>query len=66
MPMLSTDVPDMMGSWYTIPIDNHVQRGKYPGITPDPVGQWMSWLPHREHISKRFIWHWEKVSFQRA
>lgn len=50
MPMLSTDVPDMMGSWYTIQIDNHVQYGKYPGITPDPVGQWMSWLPHREHI----------------
>lgn len=50
MPMLSTDVPDMMGSWYTIQIDNHVQYGKYPGITSDPVGQWMSWLPHREHI----------------
>lgn len=31
MPMLSTDVPNMMGSWYTIQIDNHVQCGKYPG-----------------------------------
>lgn len=53
--MLNTDVPNMMGSWYTIQIDSHVRCGKYPGITPDPVGQWMSWLLHREHIERDFF-----------